>query len=493
MTRKMAGIKILHLSDLHYDSTKPKDTEIILDALWRDLDNFPAIDFILFSGDLVRAGDKKDDFEKAFQIFIKPLLEKTNLNEDKFFIVPGNHDVQRESIDEIIEEGLKVILKDRDRLNSILDREIKNNFQHIERLDHFNDFKTRFNIKNTISSNKLFSTHKINKKNICIGIACLNSGWRATGIGGGNDKGRLLIGERQIDAALNNLKDCDIKIALHHHPLDWLSEYDQGNAEERLSREFDIIFCGHHHNPNSRLIQYFKNKTILVQSGCLYEDRSHYNGYSVVCFDATNGEGTIFFRSYFDGRRVFDDAIDKFPGGKEAIQIKPVKSMGHVSEVVDELVKIILNQIPLLDGYTLFGSSERKDEGESHSIDYLRHAVIELLNLKKSKSEHSGWEHKKYGKYIINYLILHLSLSIFKEYSATSKDVVRSILKILERARGEFPANPEIEYFLARFLYIGDFHEEAREAISRFYKSNIDEKSPLIAQIEEIQNLLDRH
>jgi predicted MPP superfamily phosphohydrolase len=502
----MNKITIIHLSDLHYDNSKPNDTEIVLKALLRDLDHFPVIDFILFSGDLVNAGDKKDDFEKAFQTFIKPLLKKTNLNEDRFFIVPGNHDIQRESIDEILEEGLKVLLKDRDRLNSILDREIKNNFQHIERLDHFNDFKTRFNLKNTISSNKLFSTHKIDKENICIGIACLNSGWRASGKGSGHDKGKLLLGERQIDTALNDLKECYIKIALQHHPLDWLNEYDQGNAEERLSREFDIVFCGHLHNSNSRLIQHFENKTILVQSGCLYEDRSHYNGYSVVCFDANNGKGTIYFRSYFDGRRVFDKAIDKCPGGKVAIQIrgKAVKtpfdkdmlpileSIGRVSEIVDELVKFILKQIPLLDGYKLFPSSKRKDEGESHSINYLRQAVIELFNLEKSESEHSSLEQKKVGKYITNYLILHLSLSVFKEYSATSKDAVRSVLRILERAREESPGNPEIEYFLARFFYIGDFYKEAREAISRFYRINKDDESPLIPQIDEIQKVIDR-
>jgi len=244
----MTEIKILHLSDLHYDSSKPKDTQIILNALWKDLDNFKGIDFILFSGDLVKAGDKKDEFEKAFQTFIKPLLEKTRLNISDFFITPGNHDIQMSKIDEIIEEGLKSKLKDRESVNEFLDRQIDEGFKHIERLENFNGFKTRFKTPYAVTSNKLFTTYSIQKKNVKIGIACLNTCWRATGAPDDGDRGKLLIGERQIDAALTDIKNCDIKIALYHHPLDCLTEYDQGDAERWLSKEFDFLFCGHIHN-----------------------------------------------------------------------------------------------------------------------------------------------------------------------------------------------------------------------------------------------------
>ena len=59
----MPEIKILQLSDLHLDSSQTKDLQIILNALWKDLDSFSGIDFILFTGDLVKVGDKKDDFD----------------------------------------------------------------------------------------------------------------------------------------------------------------------------------------------------------------------------------------------------------------------------------------------------------------------------------------------------------------------------------------------------------------------------------------------
>jgi len=250
----MSEIKILHLSDLHYDSSKPKDTQIILDALWRDLEKFKDIDLILFSGDLVKAGDRKDDFYKAYQVFITPLLEKNKLNIKDFFIVPGNHDIQLGKINKVIEKGLQEVLTDRESLNDFLDEEMKNGFENIERLEQFNNFKTSFNSEHIVNSNKLFSTHVIEKKNVKIGIACLNSVWRATGAPDDGDRGKLLIGERQIDAALYDIKDCTIKIALYHHPLDCLTEYDQEDVERKLSKEFDFLFCGHLHNSNVKLV-----------------------------------------------------------------------------------------------------------------------------------------------------------------------------------------------------------------------------------------------
>jgi predicted MPP superfamily phosphohydrolase len=339
----VAEIKILHLSDLHFDSSKPKDTQIILDALWKDLDIYPGIDFILFSGDLVKAGDKKDDFEKAFQSFIKPLLEKTCLNEDKFFIVPGNHEIQLSQIKKLIESGLQEMLKDRDSLNEFLDGEMKNGFENIERLDHFNDFKTRFNSRHTVTSNKLFSTHIIEKGNVKIGIACLNSTWRATGRGGNYDKGKLLIGERQIDDSLNDIKECKIKIALYHHSLDWLTEYDLNDVKKSLPRKFDLLFCGHLHDANLELVQSFENKAVLVQGGCLYKGRSYYNSYSVLSIDPLNNDGTLYLRTYFDGREKFDKAIDRCDNGTMPVTMKivipPHERVPFTASVLDRITK----------------------------------------------------------------------------------------------------------------------------------------------------------
>lgn len=318
----MTEIKILQLSDLHLDSSKIKDPQIILNALWKDLDNFKGIDFILFTGDLVKAGDNKDSFEKALQIFIEPLLNKTNVNKDNFFLVPGNHEIQVKAVDDIIEAGLSATLIDRDSLNSFLDKQIEQGFRRIERLEHFYEFKkNKIGTGHEITFNKLFSTHIVEKNSTTIGIACLNSAWRAAGKGGDHDNGKMLIGERQVHECLQDIKDCHIKIALHHHPLDWLTEDDKNHTEDILFREFDFIFCGHLHRGNIRMIKGLEDEVVVIQGGSLYKGRSHYNGYCVLSIDTQKGKGTLHLRTYFDGRNGFDRAIDRCPQGEVKIRL----------------------------------------------------------------------------------------------------------------------------------------------------------------------------
>jgi len=315
-------ITILHLSDLHYDGSKTGDVEIILDALWRDLKNFPAIDMILFSGDLVKIGDNGNDFQAAEEKFIRPLLKKTGLSPNRFFPVPGNHDIQRSRIDDIIEEGLKQKLQSREEINVFLDNELKNGFSRIERLDNFNRFKEPYGADYRVNTNKLFSTYTVPMGSAEIGIACLNSSWRATGRGDNSDHGRLIIGDRQIDHAARDLDQCDLKLAVFHHPLDWLAESDQLNSERKISRKFDFLFCGHLHKSNIKLVQWFDNKSVLVQGGALYRGREFLNCYSVITLNLAMNNGYVRLRSYFDDREEFDKAVNLVKDGEYSVVLK---------------------------------------------------------------------------------------------------------------------------------------------------------------------------
>lgn len=313
----MAEITILQLSDLHLDSSNTKDLQMVLNALWKDLKTSKEIDFIVFTGDLVMAGDDKDSFREAYSVFIEPLLRKTNVDKDRFFIVPGNHDIQRGAIDYIIEAGLREMLTSPDRLNSFFDEEVGNGFKHIERLDNFMSFKSaNIGIGYMVISNKLFSIHVVPIKSMSVGFACLNSAWRATGKGKDYDRGKLLIGERQVTSCLSHLHQCDLKIALHHHPLDWLMGYDQESMEATMFREFDFIFCGHLHKGNIKRLQTLEGRTVVIPGGAIYQNSTHYNGYSMLSIDPQKGIGELRLRTYYKDRNLFDKATDRCHEGK---------------------------------------------------------------------------------------------------------------------------------------------------------------------------------
>jgi predicted MPP superfamily phosphohydrolase len=330
----MSQIKILQLSDLHLISSKVKDPQIILNALWKDLENFKGIDMILFTGDLVMGGDSQESFDKAYEIFIAPLLEKTGVRNENFFIVPGNHEVQLNAIDDILESGLKSALSNRDTVNKFIDKQIETKFRQIERFDHFYDFKTKvIGSGHARTINRMYSTHVVNKKGINIGIACLNSAWRAAGKGGDNDNGKMMIGERQVHECLNDLQECDIKIAMHHHPLDWLTEDDKNHCEDVLFREFDFDFCGHLHHSNLKMIRSLEDEIVVIQGGSLYKGRSHYNGYSVLSIDTQAQQSTLYLRTYFDSRNKFAKAIDRCDDGQLTIPLKGKLFNNHVEEI----------------------------------------------------------------------------------------------------------------------------------------------------------------
>ena len=75
-------IRILHISDFHYKSNHSEDFEEMGSKIANDvLRNLGGnkLDLIVFSGDLVYSGDKKENFDKAAVALLDP-IKKTNRN-----------------------------------------------------------------------------------------------------------------------------------------------------------------------------------------------------------------------------------------------------------------------------------------------------------------------------------------------------------------------------------------------------------------------------
>ncbi|KJU82365.1 phosphohydrolase, partial [Candidatus Magnetobacterium bavaricum] len=93
----MSEVTILHVSDLHMESKHITDIRIILDALYADLEKLRGEsvvpDIVVFTGDLVNAGSNADEFGFAESDFITQLMGTLGLSTDRFFFVPGNHDI----------------------------------------------------------------------------------------------------------------------------------------------------------------------------------------------------------------------------------------------------------------------------------------------------------------------------------------------------------------------------------------------------------------
>ncbi|RWD31820.1 MAG: hypothetical protein EOS34_22935 [Mesorhizobium sp.] len=337
----MSKFTILHLSDLHWASSKANDMRIIVDGLVSDLEESKAkrnksANMIAFSGDLVQAGEDPALFQDAKTEFIDKVLKATGLNSDRMFFVPGNHDIQRKAVREAeyIEAGLQQSLSTVDKVNAFVDSLNKRDLSVLPalvRMGNFDAFIGTLSSAKPVSSSPLLKTYLFNCGGSRVGVACFNSAWRSTGEPDDRDRRQMLLVERNVDIAISDIKEAEIRVAMFHHPFDWLAEFDETAVSSRLMSQFDVLLCGHIHrsSPEARVTS--AGSAIISQTGCLYHHRKHFNGYQFITIDLGTRKVEFDIRSWFDTRRTFDTALDVAPNGSLVLDFSPRTQPGKPS------------------------------------------------------------------------------------------------------------------------------------------------------------------
>jgi UDP-2,3-diacylglucosamine pyrophosphatase LpxH len=221
-------------------------------ALLKDLKSFheeKAIDVIFITGDLIdQGGDSFSRIDIAFQEFeknvINKIINKLSLSKDKFIFVPGNHDIDRKADKEMHQNGLTSTLKTTEKVNEFIDSE---DMDGIRRILPYKKFEKKFheNFTGEKVITNFQSSYIVNVDGVKIGINAFNTAWRC--YDSKTDKEKILLGERQLFNGLEYIDDCDIKIALMHHNVDWLAEFDRNSIFNFMNQHYDMLFCGHVH------------------------------------------------------------------------------------------------------------------------------------------------------------------------------------------------------------------------------------------------------
>jgi DNA repair exonuclease SbcCD nuclease subunit len=308
-------MQILHISDLHLDKDSQKETiKYILNPLIeraKKIHLHKPIDLIILSGDLLNEGGRsfENDPELGFlvfeEIFISPLLNALNLERNQFFMVPGNHDVNRNLDSQLTELGIDNILSNEQELSKFYKQAIDGKTSEgISRIKPFKNFEKSYysNIQIPKSISTFGSAYIVDINGMKIGIAGINSSWRC--YNSDTDKGRLIIGENQIQDLIDFIKETDLKIAITHHDTDHLKSFDRLTIEARLQKEFDLWFLGHVHTPNSEYKLHSLGKVFKsICSGSLTynknsENDRFRNGFTVVDYDKIEGQIVSSFYKY---------------------------------------------------------------------------------------------------------------------------------------------------------------------------------------------------
>lgn len=297
-------MRILHISDLHIVNTA--DHARVIEALCNDISAINKknkIDAVFCSGDIANRGDTSPKAVEAQAAVIRKILSAAG-NDTHFICCPGNHDVNLKARDEIYEAIFNSVKSPEDANKLVENLFEKGNIDLWGHLGGYTSLAKSVNPE-MYDKNILFTTKKINHSSRLIGVASLNSAWRCIG-GGSKDRNNLYVGERQIELALKDIQECDIKIAVMHHTFDWLAPEEKNVIQRVMASNFDILLCGHNHDNNASQTASTLGNLLVSNTGCIYESREHFNGYSVIDIKLDEQSCFIAAREYYNQRNVFD-------------------------------------------------------------------------------------------------------------------------------------------------------------------------------------------
>lgn len=295
----MSKISWLHLSDLHLGRDVYNE-KIVLEKLLADIKtqieiNNIELNLVFITGDLTFSGQKKE-FDYV-QEFIDELLIVTKLNKDDVVVVPGNHDVNHNQVLSIARNSKK-LLNNRDAISEIIGNETERDIYTQGLKNYYEFIENNFSWAKVGKKNAL--SYTINKKlnGTSVSILSLNTAWLA--YGNENEKGKIVLGERQVREAFDEIDNAQIIVALMHHPFEWLEWFDSNDVKKMLERRADFILNGHEHRLDVIGKGSIFGKAFKISAGSTYEMRNHVNSYNIVDSDISNGVATCFFRRFVD-------------------------------------------------------------------------------------------------------------------------------------------------------------------------------------------------
>ena len=370
---KKQKLRILHLSDLHerakFEGMPPerlprlecdaRDRGLLLGPRFEEsLSEFldEGIDFVFFTGDVADYG-RPEEYEKADARFSK-ILRIVNVPKDRFFAVPGNHDVQRliqksewEKIRDYIARTNDLSQLGRWCLNAaeapvglengILEKVKERTEAFWQWLASFQGVDLR-DPKYFTGFLKEFAPGSINGIDKAINIIGFDSAWLC---GNNSDQGNISIFDDLAFAKLRKGEKAleGFNLGLIHHPLSYLKNQTQ-IRRILADNQIDYLFRGHQHEPLALEIKEAGRRLNILASGCLIEGeygKNWPNGFQLLEIDFKDLSSKLHFRkwskdSYFWAKG--SDLYREAPDGVLAIN-SPVASENVVEASIDKFSK----------------------------------------------------------------------------------------------------------------------------------------------------------
>ncbi|WP_437707827.1 metallophosphoesterase [Sorangium sp. So ce448] len=269
-------IRFLHLSDIHLRPQRVKRYDQdrvlrgLLEFLERDRAEFP-LDLVFLTGDLAQSG-KREEYALVVD-FLRKLIEVTGVPPERLFVIPGNHDVDRD-----VGRWLLRTLSRDDEAIAFFEEPASRGF-HEKKFEAYGG-----GLRDLLGASRPLglaagadAVEVVDVRGARIGVASFNSAWFAQG---DDDHGKLWLGEPSAHGAAQRLADEGVSfaIALLHHPFDYLHEVEREEVERIFERSFELVLRGHLHKDKARTILSPRGGYVEVAGPAAYQGSQWPNG-----------------------------------------------------------------------------------------------------------------------------------------------------------------------------------------------------------------------
>lgn len=263
------SVRWLHLSDFHVGKDNYAQRSMfdkIVEHTRKRVSEGCIPDFLFLTGDLANRG-LSSEYEEFSLGLLLPLQEVIGSGIDqRTFAVPGNHDVARDENEAFSREEM---VEPKSRYFDPSPEGKKKRSLLTPRFARFiaGDLTARPGWLD--SDDGAFKTVE-ECRGLKIGIVGVNTAWLSKD---DKDENKLTPGKALLESALATLGECDLRIVLGHHPLDWIIADQRKMIRSVLGNHRAIYLHGHLHESWAEPLFGAGNTFLAVQSGASFQAR----------------------------------------------------------------------------------------------------------------------------------------------------------------------------------------------------------------------------
>lgn len=296
----------LHISDLHAGTPGSWDADHVLDSLLIDLNKMRSEhnlhpDLIFFTGDVAFGDCAKakpptlseqycvaERFFSAVRASFTPEVDKS-----AFYIVPGNHDVNRREATQA-DQAYLAQMKSAEEVHDLIDSGGSQWTNIARRQLEFRSFLEEHGYDHQLpSSGPLLFSSTRSIAGVTIGIGGMNSAWSSAG---DHEKGKLWLGgEWQLAQMRGSLKSSELSVILIHHPPNWFVEQEDPGVARMIESEHNFLLHGHEH---LGWIDEKDGHIRIATAACYAKGSQEESGYNFVRLNLDSGTGQATLRKF---------------------------------------------------------------------------------------------------------------------------------------------------------------------------------------------------